>query len=112
VPSARVKLAVDYLNGGVTLGQLLGLMERPAFTADELTEALTALSELAKRDEGLVVGLKALIEERRAAEGEAAPRRGRQVGRWGLAVAIAVLALTLLALLLLALTLWFNKTPR
>ena len=112
MPSARVKLAVDYLNGGVTLGQLLGLMERPAFTAAELTEALTALSELAKRDEGLVVGLKALIEERRAAEGEAGPRRDRPVGRWRLAVAIAVLALTLLALLLLALTLWFNRTPR
>ena len=47
MPSGRVKLAVDYLNGGVTLGQLLGLMEPPAFTADELTEALTALSELA-----------------------------------------------------------------
>jgi hypothetical protein len=100
VPSGRVKLAVDYLNGGVTLGQLLGLMEPPAFTADELTEALTALSELAKRDEGLVVGLRALIEARRVPEGEAGSRRARPVERWGLAVAIAVLAVTILALLL------------
>jgi hypothetical protein len=95
-----VKLAVDYLNGGVTLAQLLGLMERPAFTADELTEVLTALSELAKRDEGLVVGLHALIEERRVSEGVADSRRARPVGWWGLAVAIAVLAVTILALLL------------
>jgi hypothetical protein len=95
-----VKLAIDYLNGGVTLGQLLGLMERPAFTAHELTEVLTALSELAKRDEGLVVGLHALIEERRVPEGEAGSRRSRPVERWRLAVAIAVLAVTILALLL------------
>src|SRR5262245_66525949 len=36
-------------------------MEPPAFTADELTEVLRALSELAKRDESLVGGLHALI---------------------------------------------------
>jgi hypothetical protein len=60
----------------VTLGQLLGLMEPPAFTADKLTEVLTALSELAKRDEGLVVGLHALIEERRVPEGEAGTATG------------------------------------
>ena len=95
-----MKLAVDYLNGGVTLGQVLGLMEPPVFTADELTEALTALSELAKRDEGLVAGLHALIEERRVPEGEAGSHRARPVARWGLAVAIAVLAVTILALLL------------
>ena len=78
-----MKLAVDYLNGGVTLGQLLGLMEPPAFTADELTEALTALSELAKRDDGLVVGLHVLIEERRVPEGETSTRRARPVGGGG-----------------------------
>jgi hypothetical protein len=78
-----VKLAVDYLNGGVTLRQLHWLMEPPAFTADELTEVLTALSELAKRDEGLVVGLHALIEERRVPEGEAGSRRARPVERGG-----------------------------
>jgi len=98
VPSGRVKLAVDYLNGGVTLGQLLGLMESPAFTADELTEVLTALSEQAKRDEGLVAGLHALIEERRVPEEEAGSRRARPVAWWGLAVAIAVLAVIILAL--------------
>ena len=74
-------------------------MEPPAFTADELTEVLTALSELAKRDEGLVGGLHALIEERRVPEGEAGSRSW-PVERWGLAVAIAVLAVTSLALLL------------
>ena len=95
-----MKLAVDYLNGGVTLGQLLGLMESPAFTADELTEVLTALSEQAKRDEGLVAGLHALIEERRVPEEEAGSRRARPVAGWGLAVAIAVLAVIILALLL------------
>ena len=95
-----MKLAVDYLNGGVTLRQLHWLMEPPAFTADELTEVLTALSELAKRDEGLVVGLHALIEERRVPEGEADSRRARPVEWWGLAVAIAVLAVTIFALLL------------
>ena len=100
MPSGRVKLAVDYLNGGVTLRQLHWLMEPPAFTADELTEVLTALSELAKRDEGLVVGLHALIEERRVPEGEADRRRARPVERWGLAIVIAVLAVTILALLL------------
>jgi hypothetical protein len=47
-------------------------MEPPAFTADGLTEVLTALSELAKRDEGLVAGLHALIEERRVPEGRRA----------------------------------------
>jgi hypothetical protein len=97
---AGAKLAVDYLNGGVTLGQLLGHMEPPAFTADELTEALTALSDLAERDEGVVVGLDALIEERRVPEGEAGSRWARPVERWRLAVAIAVLAVTILALLL------------
>ena len=76
-----MKLAIDYLNGGVTLGQLLGLMEPPAFTADELAEVLTALSELAKRDEALVVGFHALIEERRVPEGEVGSRRaGRSSG--------------------------------
>ena len=95
-----MKLAVDYLNGGVTLRQLHWLMEPPAFTADELTEVLTALSELAKRDEGLVVGLHALIEERCVPEGEADSRRAGPVERWGLAVAFAVLAVTILALLL------------
>jgi hypothetical protein len=95
-----VKLAVDYLNGGVTLRQLHWLMEPPAFTADELTEALTALSELAKRDEGLVVGLHALIEERRVPEVKADSRRARPVEWWGLAVAIAVLAVTIFVLLL------------
>jgi hypothetical protein len=83
---AGAKLAVDYLNGGVTLGQLLGLMEPPAFTAE--------------RDEGVVVGLDALIEERRVPEGEAGSRWARPVERWRLAVAIAVLAVTILALLL------------
>jgi hypothetical protein len=61
-------------------------MEPPAFTADELTEVLTALSELAKRDEGLVVGLHALIEERRVPEGEAGQPpepAGRAVGARG-----------------------------
>ena len=100
MPSGRVKLAVDYLNGGVTLRQLHWLMEPPAFTANELTEVLTALSELAKRDEGLVVGLHVLIEERRVPEGETSTRRARPLARWGLAVAIVVLAVTILALLL------------
>src|SRR5262245_30492966 len=87
-------------------------MERPAFTADELTEVLTALSEQAKRDEGLVAGLHALIEERRVPEEEAGSRRARPSRGGGARGCHRRSRRDHSCAAPPALTLWFNRMPR
>ena len=77
MPSERVQKAIDELNIGVTVEQFEERMG-VTLTTDELTETLTGLKMLARRERG--DELRALIDQRRSRETtertEAAARRG------------------------------------